>query len=133
MNSLPIELTRWRDDLKERIRLEASVLRALIQWGMVESACEVCRGLEAHFEVAPEGDFGGSSRQRLSAQDKAFVRDLLQEAYLRTREIPRHRIIQERLHDGLLTGFEELALEVIRCYEEFSSRTGVQVEREKAA
>ena len=49
MNSLPIESTLWREHLKQRIGMETSILRLLIQWGMAESAFDVWRSLEEHF------------------------------------------------------------------------------------
>ncbi len=49
MNSLPIESTLWREHLKQRIGMETSILRFLIQWGMAESAFDVWRCLEDHF------------------------------------------------------------------------------------
>ena len=135
MNSLPIESTRWREHLKRRIGLETAILRALIQWGMAESASEVCRSLEEHFGDALETQLDASLRQpvRPSGQDRAFVRDLLREAYLRTREIPRRGVTQERLHDGLLTGFEELSLEIFQCYEGFLFKPERSAQSEKAA
>ena len=135
MNSLPIESSCWREYLRQRIKLETSIFRALIQWGMAESACEVCRSLEEHFgdslEVQPDASLGKHGRP--SEHDRAFVRGLLREAYLRTRQIPRWGSTQARLHDGVLTGFEELSLAILQCYESFLSRTQRCGEREKAA
>src|SRR5262245_51386831 len=119
MNGLPIESSCWREHLKQQIKLETSILRALIQWGMAESAPEVCRSLEEHFDARL--DAGLRKRRRSSGQDKLFVRELLREAYLRTREIPRWELMQVRLHDGLLSGFEELSLSILQCYESFLS------------
>ncbi|MSO22423.1 MAG: hypothetical protein EXQ58_04020 [Acidobacteria bacterium] len=131
MNALPLESPRWREHLKQRIRLETAILRALIQWGMAESASDVCRSLEAHFSDALEVQVDSSLRQpvRPSGQDRAFVRELLREAYLRTREIPRRGVTQERLHDGLLTGFEELSLDIFQCYEGFLLKTACSAEK----
>jgi hypothetical protein len=119
MNALPIESKCWREHLKQRICLETAILRALIQWGMAESASDICRSLEEHFGdgMEPQSDTRLRQPVRPSGQDKAFVRDLLREAYLRTRDIPRRGVMQERLHDGLLTGFEQLAVEILRSYE----------------
>jgi hypothetical protein len=135
MNSLPIEMTHWREHLKRQIDLETAILRVLIQWGMVESALDVCRSLEEHFCNASEPHFDKRLPQSVqpSAEDRAFVRDLLQKAYLRTRQIPRRETTQERLHDGLLTGFEGLALEILRCYRAFSGRGELGVLKERAA
>ena len=134
-NLLPIESTFWREHLKQRISLETAILRALIQWGMAESACDVCRSLEGHFGDPLEARLDASVQQpfRPSGQDRAFVRDLLREAYLRTREIPRRGVTQERLHDGLLTGFEELSLEILQSFEGFLFRTERRVQSERAA
>jgi len=131
MNSLPIESTRWREHLKQRIGLETTILRALIQWGMAESASDICRSLDEHFGEALEAQTNSSWRQpvRPSGQDRTFVRELLREAYLRTREIPRRGVTQERLHDGLLTGFEELSLEIIQCYDGFLFKTACSAEK----
>ena len=135
MNSLPIESRCWRDRLKKRISLETAVLRALIQWGMAESAADVCRSLEEHFSDALEGRVDASLRQSVgpSGQNRVFVRELLREAYLRTREIPRRGVTQERLHDGLLTGFEELSLEIFQCYEQFLFESERSAQSERAA
>ena len=135
MNSLPIESACWREYLKQRIGLETAVIRALIQWGMAESASEVCRSLEQHFGGGLETQLDARLQRpvRFSGPDRAFVRDLLREVYLRTREIPRRKATQERLHDGLLTSFEELALLIVRCYEEFPFNAGVLGQTEQAA
>ena len=135
MNALPIESTRWRENLKQRIQMETGVLRALIRWGMAESAADVCRSLEEHFGNVLEAHIDASLVQpvRPSGQDRTFVRELLREAYLRTREIPRCGVTQERLHDGLLTGFEQLSLEIVQCYEGFLSRSERSVQSGKAA
>ena len=121
MNSLPIESPCWRVDLRQRIGLETAILRSLIQWGMAESSSDVCRGLEEYFDNVREDRLHSSAWQ--SAQRRAnarpFVRDLLTRAYLRTRVIPRRGALQERLHNGLLTGFEELALEILHAYDAF--------------
>ena len=97
----------------------------LIQWGMAESASEVWRSLEEHFGDPFEAQLDATLKKLVppSEQDRAFVRDLLREAYLRTRDIPRRGLTQARLHDGLLTGFEELSFQILQCYEEFSVRT----------
>ncbi|MGH9429502.1 MAG: hypothetical protein ACRD2L_24720 [Terriglobia bacterium] len=135
MHALPIESTRWREHLKQRIQMETAILRALIRWGMAEAAADVCRNLEEHFGDALEAHVDTSLVQpvRPSAHDGAFVRELLREAYLRTREIPRRRLTQERLHDGLLTGFEELSLEIVQCYEGFLFRSERSAQSGKAA
>jgi hypothetical protein len=135
MNSLPIESSCWREHLRQRIKLETSIFRALIQWGMAESACEVCRTLEEHFGDYLEAQSNASLRKhvRPSEHDRAFVRSVLQEAFLRTRQIPRWGLTQARLHDGVLTGFEELSLSILQCYEGFLSSTQRCGEREKAA
>jgi hypothetical protein len=135
MNALPIESKCWREHLKQRICLETAILRTLIQWGMAESASDICRSLEEQFGDGVEARSETRLRQpvRPSGQDKAFVRDLLREAYLRTRDIPRRGVTQERLHDGMLTGFEELSLEIVQCYEEYLFRSGRSAQSGKAA
>jgi hypothetical protein len=134
-NLLPIESTRWRERLKQRIQMETAILRALIRWGIAESAAEVCRSLEEHFGPVLEAHVDASLVQpvRSSGHDRTFVRELLREAYLRTREIPRRGVTQDRLHDGLLTGFEELSLEIIQCYEGFLFRPERSAQSGKAA
>ena len=134
-NALPIESTRWREHLKERIQMETAILRALIRWGMAESAADVCRSLEEHFGDALEAELDASRVQpvRSSVHDRTFVRELLRAAYLRTREIPRRGVTQERLHDGLLTGFEELSLEIVQCYDGFLFRSERSAQNGKAA
>jgi len=131
MNSLPIESIHWRERLKQRIGLEAGILRALIRWGMAESASDVCRGLEEHFGSTLESQIEKTVTRpvRHSAADRVFVRDLLREAYLRTREIPRRSVTQERLHDGLLTGFDELSHQILLCYEGFLSESSALDEK----
>ena len=135
MNSLPIESTCWREHLKQRISLETSILRALIQWGMAESAFEVWRRLEEHFGHPFEAQLDATLKKPLqpSEHDRAFVRNLLRDVYLRTREIPRRGLTQSRLHDGLLTGFEELSLEILQCYKSFLFSTERRANCEKAA
>ena len=134
-NLLPIESSRWREHLKQRIEMETTILRALIRWGMAESAAEVCRSLEEHFDLVLEAQVDTSLVQpvRPSTHDRTFVRELLREAYLRTREIPRRGVMQDRLHDGLLTGFEELSLEIVQCYEGFLRRYERSAQSGKAA
>jgi hypothetical protein len=134
-NLLPIESTRWREHLKQRIQMETAILRALIRWGMAESAAEVCRSLDEHFGLVMQAHVDASLVQpvRPSAHDRTFVRELLREAYLRTREIPRRGVTQDRLHDGLLTGFEELSLEIVQCYEGFLFRPERSAQNGKAA
>ncbi len=56
-----------------------------------------------------------------------------EQAYLRTREIPRRGVTQDRLHDGLLTGFEELSLEIVQCYDGFLFRSERSAQNGKAA
>jgi hypothetical protein len=133
MNALPIESKYWREHLKQRILLETAILRTLIQWGMAESASDICRSLEEHFGDGLEVEINTRRAVRPSGQDKVFVRDLLREAYLRTRDIPRRGVTQERLHDGLLTGFEELSLEIVQCYEGFLFRSERSAQSGKAA
>jgi len=134
-NLLPIESTCWREHLKQRIQMETAILRALIRWGMAESAAEVCRSLEEHFGDVLESQIDASLVRpvRPSESDRTFVRELLREAYLRTREIPRRGVTQDRLHDGLLTGFEELSLEIVQCYEGFLFRPERSAQSGKAA
>lgn len=134
-NPLPIESMRWREHLKQRIQMETAILRALIRWGMAESAAEICRSLDAHFGFAVEARVDANLAQtvRPSAHDRTFVRELLRDAYLRTREIPRREVTQDRLHDGLLTGFEELSLEIVQCYEGFLFRPEQSAQSGKAA
>ena len=134
MNSLPIESTRWREHLKQRIGLETAILRALIQWGMAESASEVCRSLEEYFGDVLESQLDASlSACSTFRTGQSVCSNLLRETYLRTREIPRRRVTQERLHDGLLTGFEALSLEIFKCYEAFLFRPERSARSEKAA
>ena len=127
MNSLPIESTLWREHLKQRIGMETSILRFLIQWGMAESAFDVWRCLEDHFGDPVEAQLVRPSEHR------GFVRDLLRDAYLRTRDIPRCGLTQARLHDGLLTGFEELSFQILQCYKSFVSWSERCAQSEKAA
>lgn len=135
MNSLPIESTCWREHLKQRISLETSILRALIQWGMAESAFGVWRSLEEHFGDPFEAQLHATLKRLVqpSEHDRTFVQDLLRDVYLRTREIPRRGLTQSRLHDGLLTGFEELSLEILQCYKRFLFSTERCANCEKAA
>jgi hypothetical protein len=125
----------WRENLKQRIKLEASIFRVLIQWGMAESASDVCRSVEEHFNATTDANLDVSLMKltRPSEQDRVFVRDLLRDVYLRTREIPRQGLTQARLHDGLLTGFEELSISILQCYERFMSWTESCAQGEKAA
>jgi hypothetical protein len=135
VNALPIESKLWRENLKQRIQMETAILRALIRWGLAESATDVCRSLEERFGDALETlvNVSPALPVGLSGHDRAFVRDLLRETYLRTREIPRRGLTQERLHDGLLTGFEELSIEIVQCYEGFLFRSQRSAQNGKAA
>ena len=119
MNHLPVESPDWREDFKSRISFEHAVLRTLIEWGFTESAFDIYRMMEERFNDALESQAYHSRSDffRLPEKDKAWVGEILSEYYLRTREIPRRRSCQERLHNALVTGFEELTRGLVLLYE----------------
>lgn len=118
MNALPIESADWRNDFRRRIALEHSVLRTLIRWGFTESAFDIARALDSYFgELIETRQPLGTSSMRLSQQDRCFFGTTLRDEYLKTRVIPRSRLCQERLHDGLLSRFDKLADELAGFYQ----------------
>ena len=135
MNHLPLESPDWREDFKSRISLEHAVLKTLIEWGFTESAFDVYRMMEERFNDALESQaqHRGSNFFRLPEKDKAWVGEILREYYLRTREIPRRRSCQERLHNALLAGFEELTGELVLVYERYLRRRVKVAASEQAA
>ena len=134
MNHLPVESPDWREDFKSRVSLEHAVLKILIEWGFTESAFDIYRMMEARFNDALESQAyqGGSGLFRLPEKDKSWVGEILREYYLRTREIPRRRSCQERLHNALLSGFEEMTGELVLVYERYL-RSRVKVATSKQA
>ncbi len=137
MNSLPIESTRWREHLKQRIHMETAILRVLIQWGMAESASDVCRSLEEHFGDLVLDAACDTSLVRSLFDLQGTTERLFESCFeRRTFEPAKFRVAgltQERLHDGLLTGFEELSLEILQCYEGFLFRSERSAQSGKAA
>jgi hypothetical protein len=119
MDLLPIEDSRWLDYFKAKIVLESSIIRKLIQWGFTESAFDIYKKIEDRFDEALEVQTYRRSAAsfRLPEADKMQIREILKERYLKTREIPRRRDCRELLHNGLLTGFEELGDQLVQLYE----------------
>jgi hypothetical protein len=117
MNHLPIESPEWREEFKQQIALERTVLQTLIQWGLTESACDIHRAVEGRFgdTLGYRTDSGKS--QGLAPAEGEWLGHFLRDTYLKTRDIPRTPECQDRLHDALLTGFRELATQLIQCYE----------------
>jgi hypothetical protein len=135
MDLLPVEALGWLDHFKARISLESSMVRMLIQWGFNEYAFDIYKKVGEQFNNALESHpCKDSSRYfRLPEKDKTQIREILREHYVKTRDIPRRRGCQELLHNGLLTGFEELSTELVQLYEEYLQRLAQIASGEKAA
>jgi hypothetical protein len=135
MNPLPIESSDWLADFKDRIALERSIYQSLIQWGLTESVSDIHRMLEERLDNAlgaPVRD-GGPFVFQLSREQKRQFADALRDTYLKTRGIPRHGICQEKLHNALLTGFEDLMRELLQCYQEYLAKKTQPKATEEAA
>jgi hypothetical protein len=124
MNPLAIESSDWLADFKDRIALERSIFQSLIQWGLTESVSDIHRMLEERLDNAMSAPVreGGRPVFQLSREQKRQVADALRDTYLKTRGIPRRGICQEKLHNALLTGFEDLVRELLQCYEDYLGR-----------
>jgi hypothetical protein len=135
MDLLPVEALGWLDHFKARISLESSTVRMLMQWGFNEYAFDIYKKIEEQFNNALEShSYKDSSRCfRLPEKGKSQIREMLREHYVKTRDIPRRRGCQELLHNGLLTGFEELSTKLVQLYEEYLRRLGEIPSGEKAA
>jgi hypothetical protein len=132
MSHLPVEDPEWRDDFKNRISLERSIIRMLIQWGFTDSAFEIYRTIEERFNDALEIPECAVAF-RLSQGDRVQIGEALRERYLRTRQFPRRRSCKELLQRGLLTGFEELSAELIRLFEQRLQRKTRNLAADEAA
>ena len=119
MSLLPIEESGWLDHFKAKIVLETLIIRRLIQWGFTESAFDIYKKIAERFDEALEVQTYRRSSVcfRLPEADKRQIREILKEHYLKTREIPRRLEYRELLHNGLLTGFEELGAQLVQLYE----------------
>jgi hypothetical protein len=135
MDLLPVEALGWLDHFKARISLESSIVRMLMQWGFNEYAFDIYKKIGEQFNNALEShSYKDSSRCfRLPEKGKAQIREMLRDHYVKTRDIPRRRGCQELLHNGLLTGFEELSTKLVQLYEEYLRHLGQIPSGEKAA
>ena len=135
MNPLPIESSDWLADFKNQIALESSIFRILIQWGLTESVSDIHRMLEERLSQALSAlvRVGGPPAVQLSREQKRQVAGALRDTYLKTRDIPRRGNCQEKLHNALLTGFEELTHELLQCYEEHLAHKTQSKARQEAA
>ena len=118
MDVLPVEAPGWLDHFKAQIILERSIIGRLIQWGFTESAFDICKKIEERFNEGLQAHaYRKSFCFRLPEADKMQIREILRDHYLKTREIPRRQDCRELLHNGLLTGFEELGDQLVQLYE----------------
>jgi hypothetical protein len=126
MNSLPIESADWLASFKNRVALERSVLGTLIHWGFTESASDIHRMLEERFGDALTSPFcpNDSHAFCVSREDRREIAQNLRDTYLKVRDLPRRRICQERLHNELLMGFNELTRQLVQCYKDYFQRSG---------
>lgn len=133
--NLPIESPAWRDEFREKVALERTVLKTLIQWGLTESAFDIQKAFELRFQQTMESETSGKSPNafRLPEEEKARFGEMLRDAYLQTREFPRRRSCQELLHSALLTGFAELTGQLVRLYEQHLKRQLTSSVKEQAA
>lgn len=125
MSSLPVESSDWLAGFRSRVALERAVFEIFIQWGLTESALELQRVLERHFGEsinAAERPASAAASLRVPEEAKGQIAEAVRDAYLRTRDIPRRRSCQERLHNGLLTGFQDLTQQLVGCYEAYLVR-----------
>lgn len=135
MGLLPIEDARWLERFRAQIGLESSIIRSLIQWGFTESAFDIYKKIEARFNEALEVQAYRRSSWcfRLPEADKMQIREVLREHYLKTRAIPRSQGCRKLLHNGLLTGFEELSTQLVQLYEAYLHRQAQMQDGEKVA
>ena len=133
--NLPIESPEWRDEFREKIALERAVLKTLIQWGLTESAFDIQKAFELRFQQTMESETPRKNPGafRLPEEEKARFGEMLRDAYLRTREVPRQRSCQELLHSALLTGFAELTGQLVHLYEQHLERQLGPLVKEQAA
>jgi hypothetical protein len=135
MNPLPIESSDWLTDFRYQIALEHSIFRILIQWGLTESISDIQRILDEHLDQALSAPAraNGPHAVQLSQEQERQVADAVRDTYLKTRDIPRRESCQEKLHNALLTGFQELTHELLQCYEEHLAHKTQSKARQEAA
>jgi pentatricopeptide repeat protein len=134
MGLLPAEMQDWRDDFKAKVRLESSIVKLLIQWGLTEHAFDMYRLMEEQFREAVDlPTWKNDDGRRLPEKERDKIRETLRDYYLKTRNLPRRRGSRERLHNELLTGFEELSIQLIELYEGYLRRFPQPSSSQKAA
>jgi uncharacterized membrane protein len=135
MNSLPIESAGWLEAFKNRIKLEQSILQVLIRWGLTESAFDIVRVLDSYVTEFLErrNHAGESGPFQLGEEQRTFFRTTLRDSYLKTRDIPRRRACQKRLHNALLSRFDDLSDQLATSYEAYFQRRVVPLSEERAA
>ncbi len=134
MSGLPIEVSCWLEGFKAKVGLESTVVKVLIGWGLTEHAFDIYKKIEKRFDDALE--FSGLKQGnpfRLPEEERLHIREILKEHYLKTRDLPCRRTFREKLHNGFLTGFEELSDLLIGLYEEHLYRLSRMSSQEKAA
>jgi hypothetical protein len=122
------------DDFKARVGLESAMVRLLIRWGLTEHAFDILGKIEKRFNEALElSAWKNRSCFRLPEGDRLQIREILREHYLKTRDLPCRRAFKEKLHNGFLTGFEELSDLLVGLYEEYLHQLSRVPSRQEAA
>ena len=134
MSGLPIEGPGWRDNFKARVGLECAMVRLLIRWGLTEHAFDIFGKVDKRFNEALElSAWKNDSAFRLPQEDRMQIRQILREHYLKTRDLPCRYTCKAKLHNGFLTGFEELANLLVALYEAYLHQLSRLPSPEKAA
>ena len=130
MNVLPVESLDWVADFRGRVELERSMFRILIQWGLTESSLDIQKIFEESLDDVVHCRVEGSQECPMSQEAKTRISELLRNAYLKMRDIPRRRAFQERLHNALLTGFAGVTDELVQACENYlEGKRAVPVKR----
>lgn len=134
MSELPIEGSGWLDNFKARVGLEGAIVRVLIRWGLTEHAFDIFGKIDKRFSEALElSAWKNDPAFRLPEEDRLQIREILREHYLKTRDLPCRYTCKAKLHNGFLTGFEELANLLVTLYEAYLRRLSRLPSPEKAA
>jgi len=134
VSELPIEGLGWLDNFKARLGLEGAIVRVLIRWGLTEHAFDIFGKVDKRFNEALElSAWKNVSGFRLPEGDRLHIQEILREHYLKTRDLPCRYTCKAKLHNGFLTGFEELANLLVALYEAYLHRLSRLSSPEKAA
>jgi len=128
-----MESADWRQAFKRRLALEHSVLRTLIRWGLTDSAFEITRKLDSYVGEVTEARRPITRSTLFGPQDKTVFGTILRDEYLKTRVLPRRRACQDRLHNAMLSRFDELAEQLAKLYADFVQCHGPAAGEERAA